>query len=254
MWPDFFPPLETLVIALPAIVVAYAIFGVAGFGAALISAPVLAHALPLATIVPLLALLDCVASAINGIRIGDKVAKDELVFLVPLMAVGSIVGIKLLLVIPPLPMMLALGIFVVGYALYGFLAPPATGTISRGWVALFGSAGGIFSGMFGSGGPLYALYLSRRLHDRDAFRATQTTLIGLATFTRGVIFAIAGVYSDWHIPALALLLAPAMLIGTFIGHHMTLRLSREAFLRILYALLIATGASLIVRAAPALMS
>lgn len=254
MWPDFFPPIETLAIALPTIVVAYAIFGVAGFGAALISAPVLAHIFPVATIVPLLALLDFAASAINGVRLGDKLAKAELAILVPLMAIGSIVGIKLLLVIPPLPMMLALGLFVVGYALYGFLAPPPTGTISRKWAVLFGSVGGIFSGMFGTGGPLYALYLSRRLADRDAFRATQTTLIGLATVTRGIVFAIAGVYSDGHILALALLLAPAMLLGIWLGHHMTLRLSRDMFLRILYALLIATGSSLLVRAIPGLLS
>lgn len=113
MWPDFLPPIETLAIALPAVVIAYLIFGVAGFGAALISTPVLAHGLPVATIVPLLALLDCVASTINGVRQSDRLAKDEIIWLVPLMVVGSVAGIYLLLVIPPRPMMLALGVFVV---------------------------------------------------------------------------------------------------------------------------------------------
>jgi len=248
MWPDFFPSLPTLALALPAVIVAYTIFGIAGFGAALISAPVLAHALPVATIVPLLALLDCAAATINGFRLSDKVAKEELLFLVPLMVVGSVAGIYLLLIIPPLPMMLALGIFVIAYAVYGMVAPPPTSRIAHGWVALFGALGGIFSGMFGSGGAIYAMYLGRRLTDPDAFRATQTTLIGLATLTRGAVFAIAGVYSDWHMLALAALLAPAMLAGTWIGYHMTLRLSREMFFRILYCLLIGTGASLVVRA------
>lgn len=250
MWLDILPPIETLAIALPAVVIAYVIFGVAGFGGALISAPVLAHALPVATIVPLLALLDCVAATINGVRLSDRLAKDELVWLVPLMAVGSVAGISLLLVIPPRPMMLALGLFVVLYAIYGLFAPPATSKIGRGWVVLFGSLGGIFSGMFGSGGAIYAMYLSRRLVDPGAFRATQTTLIGLATLTRGAVFAIAGVYSDWHMLAFALVLAPGMLIGTWIGHHMTLRLPREVFFRVLYLLLIGAGLSLVVRALP----
>ena len=248
MWPDFLPPIETLAIALPAVVIAYVIFGVAGFGAALISAPVLAHALPVATIVPLLALLDCVAATINGVRLSGRLAKDEIVWLVPLMVVGSVAGIYLLLVIPPRPMMLALGAFVVGYAIYGMLAPPPTAKIGRRWVALFGPLGGIFSGMFGSGGAIYAMYLSRRLSDPDAFRATQTALIGLATLTRGAVFAIAGVYSDWHMLAFALLLAPAMLLGIWIGHHMTLRMPREVFFRLLYLLLVGTGLSLVVRA------
>jgi uncharacterized membrane protein YfcA len=248
MWSDILPPLVTIAIAAPAIVVAYVIFGIAGFGAALISAPVLAHVMPVATIVPLLALMDCAASLINGVRLSDKMARDELKILVPLMAVGTAVGIALLLVVPPRPMMLALGVFVIAYALYGFLAPPPAGTIDRRWSWLSGPVGGVFSGMFGSGGPIYAMYLSRRLADRDAFRATQTAQIAFATLTRGAMFAFAGVYSDWHMLGLFVAFAPAMLIGTWIGHHMTLRLSRETFLRILYTLLIASGVSLIVRA------
>jgi uncharacterized membrane protein YfcA len=248
MWSDILPPLVTIAVAAPAIVVAYVIFGIAGFGAALISAPVLAHVMPVSTIVPLLALMDCAASLINGLRLSDKMAKDELKVLVPLMALGTALGITLLLVVPPRPMMLALGIFVIAYALYGFLAPPPTSTIDRRWAWLTGPVGGVFSGMFGSGGPIYAMYLSRRLTDRDAFRATQTAQIAFATLTRGAMFAFAGVYSDWRMLGLLVALAPAMLIGTWIGHHMTLRLSREVFLRILHGLLIASGISLIVRA------
>jgi len=248
MWSDILPPLVTIAVAAPAIVVAYVIFGIAGFGAALISAPVLAHVMPVATIVPLLALMDCVASLINGLRLSDKMAKDELKVLVPLMALGTALGITLLLVVPSRPMMLGLGVFVIAYALYGFLAPPPTSTIDRRWAWLAGPVGGVFSGMFGSGGPIYAMYLSRRLTDRDAFRATQTAQIAFATLTRGAMFAFAGVYSDWRMLGLLVALAPAMLIGTWIGHHMTLRLSREAFLRILHGLLIASGVSLIVRA------
>jgi uncharacterized membrane protein YfcA len=248
MWPDFLPSLPTLAIALPAVVVAYVIFGIAGFGAALICAPVLAHALPVATIVPLLALLDCGAATINGVRMSEQVAKNELLWVLPLMAIGSVAGIYLLLALPERPMMLALGIFVMGYALYGLFAPPPSSVIRRGWVALFAPLGGIFSGMFGSGGAIYAIYLSRRVTDRDAFRATQTTLVGLATLTRGAVFALAGLYSDWHMLAFALLLAPAMLIGIWIGHHMTFKLSRDVFFRVLYLVLIGSGLSLAVRA------
>jgi uncharacterized protein len=248
MWPEFLPPFETIAVAVPALVVAYVIFGVAGFGAALVSAPVLAHVLPVATIVPLLALLDCAASLINGVRLSDKMAKSELAVLVPLMAVGTAVGIALLLVMPARPMMLALGVFVTAYALYGLWAPPPTKTIGRGWAGVAGPVGGVFSGMFGSGGPIYAMYLSRRLHDRDAFRATQTAQIAFATMTRGVMFAFAGVYTDWRMLGLVVAFAPAMLIGTWLGHHMTLRMSRETFLRLLYLLLIASGVSLLVRA------
>lgn len=246
---DALPSAPAWAVAAPTLIAAYVVFGITGFGTALIAAPVLAQVMPVATIVPLLALLDCAAAATTGIRFGGKVAKRELLLLVPLMIAGSTVGAWLLLIIPPRPMMLMLGLFVAGYAVYGFLMPAAVGHIRQGWVALFGTVGGIFSAMFGSGGFIYAMYLSRRLDNTDAIRATQSTLIGLSTFTRVIIFAAAGVYSAWSVPVLALSLVPAMLIGLFAGHRITLRLTRDQFLRLLYILLIASGAALILRAA-----
>jgi uncharacterized membrane protein YfcA len=241
------PSAETFLVAIPALTAAYVIFGIAGFGTALIAAPLLAHVMPVAAIVPLLAILDCLAAITMGVRLGDKVAKDELVRLVPLMIVGSLIGAYLLLIIPPRPMMLALGIFIVGYAIYSLIAPPPAGAIQRPWVLAFGTIGGVFSAMFGSGGFIYAMYLGRRLNDKDAIRATQSTLIGLSTFTRVIIFAAAGLYNDWNVLVLATCLVPAMIVGIYVGHRITLRLTREQFLRILYFVLIGTGATLIVR-------
>jgi uncharacterized membrane protein YfcA len=247
MWTEFLPSWTVVAVALPTLAIAYVVFGIAGFGTALIAAPVLAHFMPVSVLVPLLSLLDCAAAVANGVRLSDKVAKDELLFIVPLMVLGSIAGATLLLVLPSRPMMFALGVFVAGYAVYALVAPPLQGHIARGWVVLFGLVGGVFSAMFGSGGFIYAMYLSRRLADKDAFRATQTTLIGLSTFTRVVVFGLAGVY-DWKLLALALLLVPAMVFGTWAGHHITLRLTREQFLRVLYFILIAAGITLVVRA------
>ncbi len=53
---DLAPSWTTLAVAIPTLAIAYIIFGIAGFGTALIAAPVLAQIMPVATIVPLLAL------------------------------------------------------------------------------------------------------------------------------------------------------------------------------------------------------
>jgi uncharacterized membrane protein YfcA len=243
------PPPATLAVAVPALIAAYMIFGAAGFGSALIAAPILAQAMPVAAVVPLLALLDCLAAIVNGVKLGDRIATREMIWLVPLMIAGSVVGAWLLFIIPPRPMMLALGLFVVGYAVYALLTPTARVGLRQLWVAPFGLVGGIFSAMFGSGGFIYAIYLSCRLDDKDAVRATQSALIALSTFTRVIIFALAGVYSDLKLPMLALLLVPVMLTGLYAGHRITLRMTRDQFLRALNMVLIATGMMLIARAA-----
>jgi uncharacterized membrane protein YfcA len=248
MPPDL-PSLWTiLAVALPTLAVAYVIFGITGFGTALIAAPVLAQVMPVATIVPLLSLLDCIAAVINGVTLNDKIAKREMVWLIPMLIAGSIVGGYLLLAIPPRPMMLALGVFVVGYAIWSLASPSLKGRLHQGWVVPFGLAGGVFSGMFGSGGFIYSIYLSHRLDDKDAIRATMSVLIAFAAVTRVVIFAIAGLYSGLSLPLAALALVPAMLLGLYAGHRITLKMSREQFIRVLSCVLIVTGASLVVRA------
>ena len=69
----------TLAIAVPTLAIAYVIFGITGFGTALIAAPVLAQVMPVAFIVPMLALLDCTAAIINGVKLNDKIAKREMI-------------------------------------------------------------------------------------------------------------------------------------------------------------------------------
>jgi uncharacterized membrane protein YfcA len=248
MSPDSFPSIWLLIIAFPAVTLGYVIFAMAGFGAVFITAPALAQLMPVATVVPVLALVDCAAATFNGFKLGSKVAFDELKWMIPLLIIGSIVGANALLVIPQRPMMIALGIFVLGYALYSLLAPPRTGTIGRGWIVPFSGFGGIFSGMFGSGGFIYAMYLTRRLADKDAIRATQSALISLSTFTRAVTFFFAGVYSDMHTLVLAAACVPAMILGTWLGHKVTLAMSREQFLKAIYGLLLISGSALLVRA------
>jgi uncharacterized membrane protein YfcA len=245
---DLSPLWPALAVAVPTLAIAYIIFGIAGFGTALIAAPILAQVMPVASIVPMLALLDCLAAIINGVKLNDKIARREMVWLVPLLIAGSLVGGMLLLIIPPRPMMLALGLFVMGYAIWSLASPSFKGRLNQFWVIPFGAIGGIFSAMFGSGGFIYAIYLSRRLEDKDAVRATVSVLIALAAFTRLVIFAFAGLYTTLELPLMALLLIPAMLLGLYAGHRITLKMSREQFIRVLSLVLIVTGATLVIRA------
>jgi uncharacterized membrane protein YfcA len=245
---DALPSLWLLLIAVPAVTLAYAIFAMAGFGAVFISAPALAQMMPVATVVPVLALVDCGAALFNGFKLGKKIAAVELALLIPLMVGGSYVGAKALLILPAKPMMIALGVFVICYALYALLVPHRGGPIARPWVLPIGALGGIFSGMFGSGGVIYAIYLTRRLSDKDAVRATQSALISLSTITRALIFWQAGVYADTHTLLFALACLPAMVLGTWLGHRIVLAMSREQFLRLIYGLLLVSGGALVLRA------
>ena len=61
------------------------------------------------------------------------------------------------------------------------------------------------------------------------------------------LFAVAGVYAELPLLLLALCLLPAMAVGLWVGRRLTLRLSREAFVRLVTWLVLASGIALIGR-------
>ena len=113
-------------------------------------------------------MLDFAAAAVNVGRDGRSADGAELRRIVPAMAVGSLAGAAILLRGRPEVLLLALGFFAVGYALYSLSGykPKVRLAPSAAWP--FGLVGGVFSALFGSGGFLYAIYLAGRLESRSS--------------------------------------------------------------------------------------
>ena len=235
------------VIIFATLLCAYIIFGIAGFGTALVASPILALFIPIAKIVPLLALMDLFAAMINISRGGRIADRAELRRLVPVMIIGSLVGAAILLTTSPEFLLPALGVFVTAYALYSLSGLKPRRTFTPKSAIPFGTIGGVFSALFGSGGFIYAIYLSGRLPNKDSMRITQSTLIGLSTLTRVFLFAFAGVYTDASLLWLAMFLAPGMLIGVTIGRRITLSMSMEQFLKLINLIVLASGITLTIR-------
>ncbi len=226
---------------------AYLVFGMAGFGSALIATPILALYIPISMIVPMLALIDLTASVINLLKDGKNADYQEIKWLIPLMIIGSLIGAAILIKTRPEILILLLGIFVVCYSIQTLFFKKSQNQFSKKLVIPFGLIGGIFSALFGSGGFLYAMYLSGRINDKQRFRNTQMTLIGFSTLTRVIIFLFMGIYLNLEILQLGLLFVPAMLLGIFTGRHITLRISRELFLAFINIIILVSGIALLYR-------
>lgn len=244
------PDLLTLLFAEPVIIGGYVVFGLVGFGATLVSAPLLAHLLPITTVVPTLAMTDMVASWSNGWRLSQHVVRRELWRLVPSLLLGSALGAWLLFTLPLKWLMPMLGAFVVLYALYSlwpralYLWSPPVSPRLAWW---YGGIGGVLSALFGVGGWVYSLYLTRRLDDVQQIRATQTAVLMVSSLVRVALFLLAGRLLDTQLILLVLCLLPAVALGIYIGHHISLRLDKRRFLQVLHGVLLLTGLSLILR-------
>lgn len=236
-----------MLICFTTLLFAYIVFGMAGFGSALVATPVLAMYLPLNMIVPILALIDLTAAVLNLLKDGKNANYQEIKWIIPLMVVGSLIGAAILLKTRPDILVLLLGVFVIFYVLNTFLSKKKKSPFSKVLVVPFSLVGGVFSALFGSGGFIYAMYLSSRIHDKQQFRITQMTLIGFSTLTRVIIFLIMGVYLNVDILLIALAFSPAMLVGTWLGRHITLKISRETFLKMINIVILVSGIALLYR-------
>src|SRR5882672_7191916 len=224
------------------------IFGITGFGAALITIPLATHLVPLQFALALYALSDLVSSFRVGLENPKNAVRGEWARLVPMILVGSALGVTLLVNLPRAAGMFLLGVFVLSYALYSLVRRGSPRVIHAGWAWLAGLCGGITSTLFGAGGPPYAIYLSHRGLTKEQFRATMAFAVMTSISLRIVAFLITGLLLDRTAWLMALAAVPAALLGLFVANRLYRRISREALMRAVAAILLVSGGSLVVRA------
>lgn len=239
--------LQTYVIAAAGVGAAYVIFGITAFGAALFTVPLLSHFFPLQFVLPMAVLLDVAAALALGTRFSREADKSELKLMVPASLIGAVLGVTLLVNLPRATTVGALGVFLIAYGIYTLRQGTDVSTVGRGWAPVAGLTGGALGTLFGIGAPPYAIYLSRRKSDILAYRATLSNMVLFSVSIRALVFLVSGLMLADRVIGFAMLV-PFALAGLWAGVRLQRRISRAATLRLVSALLLLIGASLIYRA------
>lgn len=224
---------------------AYFVRGVAGFGSGLIAVPLLALTHPLPLVVPLVVFLDYVGSASQGLKNRASIRWVELWPLIPFTFVGVAIGLYLLRSVDASLLSKVLGGFVLAYAIYQLLPTPDLRG-SRLTSVPFGTLGGMIGTLFGTGGPFYMIYLNMRGLGKTEIRSTFAANFLIDGGIRLAAFGIVGLFHGDSLLYLALAL-PIAAAALFLGGHVHTGLSREAFVRIISLLLIASGLGLFLK-------
>jgi uncharacterized membrane protein YfcA len=227
---------------------AYVVFGATGFGSSIISVPMLAHWFPLTFAVPLVTLIDCVSAGSASIRQRQHASYAECRRVIPAMLIGIAAGATLLVNLPRSAALFALGVFVSCYGVYLLIGQRQVRAMRSFWAWPIGIVGGVFSVLFGTGGPLYMIYLSARIHDKTALRATSSLIVAVSVFIRAGVFAVTGLVLNAPLLVAFALLLPLMFAGFYLGNRAHFALSRAGVLKLIAGLLALNGVSLIVRA------
>lgn len=229
------------------VLVAYLIRGMSGFGSGLLAVPVLAMAYPLTTIVPVVLTLDFIASFILGGSSRKEANWDEIKLLVPFGLVGAMMGVFALMRFPPAPVLLALGVFVLYFGMRNVLGVKPEGLISTAWAVPAGLVGSGTGALFGTSAPPYIIYLTHRLVDKAAVRATFSCLFIIDGGFRLALLVAAGLLLKQEVQLAILWSMLPMMAGLYLGNKLHIGISTQTMFKIIGVMLVVNGITLIAK-------
>jgi uncharacterized protein len=234
---------SSLIFASITILLAYSVFGLTGFGSSITAIPFLIHVLPLATAVSMMLLFDLVVCSVLNFRERFHVNKVELKRILPSLLIGTVVGIFLLLHAPKKPLFLLLGLFIIAMFVWNNFFNRKAYKLSPKLAIPLGFVGGTFTTLFGTGGPLYTIYLAGRIDEKSVLRSTLGMLIGITAIVRFVMFLVTGLLLDPAIYLITAILFPCALAGFFVGNRLHEKFTSVAVRKIVWIILLVGGIS-----------
>jgi len=221
--------------------------GLVGFAFALIAAGPWLHVLTPAQTTTLIVAFGLVVQGWSVWKLRAAIRPWRLLPFVIGGAIGVPLGVELLRWLSPGALRVGTGVFLIVYALYGLLRPslPQFKHAGAAADATIGVANGILGGATGFAGIVVTVWSGLRGWPKDEQRAVfQPT--GVATF---VMIALwlggAGMVAADTVMLFAIGL-PAVLAGTWAGFRLYGRLDEGGFRKVVLALLLVSGATLVV--------
>ena len=231
------------------IVVATLIRSTLGFGEALVAVPLLALRMPVEVAAPLAVLVSIVVAGVVVVQDRGSIQFRAAAGLIVASLFGIPLGLLLLTYADDQIVKLLLGSVIIAFSLYSLFVGRHR-TLSHdhiAWLIVCGFVGGILGGAYGMNGPPLAIYGALRKWSPQHFRATlqayflPVSVVGLAGYALiGLWTTVVTWYFLWSLPG--------VVVATFAGRAINLRMKGGAFVRVVYGGLLVTGAVLFLQA------
>ncbi len=237
------------------LVFAHTVETVLGFGATIIAVALGIYVLPLDFLLPVLVILAVLQSVWLVIRWFRHLRwRVLLLYILPWAAAGMALGIYYRSrVADYLQLLILLGIFIMAVSILEIVMIYRTRAagVNLPWyigipILVFG---GVFHGMYASGGPLIVYYSSRELKEPAEFRATLSMLWLMLNLALLVNLQSLG-QINFEVLKTVVFMLPALVLGIFLGNRVKFR--AIVFKVLIYALLFIAGLLLFIQAAAGL--
>jgi uncharacterized protein len=219
-----------LVLTIAVAVISSAIASVTGFGIGSLLTPVLAIDLGIKLAVAVVAIPHFVATAVRFFTLYRKADRHLLVRFGLASAFGGLAGALINTYISAAPLVIIFGLLL-AFAGWGSVTGRANQFRLRGrWALAAGGLSGLLGGMVGNQGGIRSAALLGSHLDKESLVATATAIALLVDVARTPVYLVtqgSDVLSQWP---LILSLCGGVVVGTFLGWRLLLRI-REAWFR-----------------------
>ncbi|MEJ8824534.1 sulfite exporter TauE/SafE family protein [Variovorax humicola] len=247
--PDGTPVESSTVITVVCLMFLYTFVGIcAGFGGGLTTMPLVSLLLPVKMAAPMAVIVGS-ATALYATWLSRKDTDwKSAVVLIIFSMMGIPIGLYALSYLPDTIMKMTLGVFLIVYSFYSLFIPRLP-TYDKRWIAApMGAIAGAMGAAFATNGPPLVIYGMLRNLAPAAFRGTLN-----AVFTANNLMIIGGQFStgiaNMSSLKLVILSIPMMILGSLVGQFVHKRLPPPVFRKLVFYLLIGSGAMLIKGAA-----
>ncbi len=223
---------------------------VTGMGYPLIAIPILTLSIGVESAVVVIAIPNFFANLLLnlGVREERRHSRD-LPILVVTSILGAVVGTIVLVEAPEEPLLFGLALSVFAFVVQRLRDPELSldPAATRRWAPLAGSLAGFSHGAVGVSGPIVAMWLHGYRLPKNAYVFSVTALFLASGATQLAVLLASGQYGRDRLIASSIALV-ATLCMIPVGTHMRSRIGGRTFERMILALLVFSGGSLVLRA------
>ena len=220
--------------------------GVSGFGAILISLPLLSLLLDIKTVIPLTALAAQTITLMILVRLWNHLDWKKVYPLVISSIPGILVGVYFLKKLNAGVIHGILGVILIAYSLYSLFIKTSVNGIRDSWAYLFGFLGGCLGGAFSASGPPVIVFTSLSSWSKDQIKVTLQGYFILSGLFVISAHAFGGL-TTVHVLRLFGVALPALLLGTYAGSIFYGKIPEKSYRKIMLILLAFLGILMVLR-------
>ena len=218
---------------------------VIGFAAPLIAVPILLFVLSLQDAVSLMSIFLFLFSIHFVYKHRHEMDRKVILQLGSGTVIGMPIGIYLLKVGNPVILKKLFGAVILLYVGHYYMKKRKIEVFNRlGF--LFGLIGGIFSGLYSNGSPLYVTYINNKLESATTIRSTIIGILAVGNLLRVPLLLGASVLTT-ELLKTSLFILPTFFISIYVGQKLYHRINEDSFRHTVMIFLVLTAFSLILR-------